>query len=712
VFSVAGVVAIFVMFIVVLVMAVVVVSVAVLVVTGVVAGFVAVVVAVVVAGFVAFVVAFVVAGIMAGVAVLPPAPFLLACWLVGASLSAWQWRWTGIVIAGAMVALGVQHLGWALLAVPATLAGYYRLLPTYPVWAVLSFIAQRTEFLGKNRVSLLRRLPPHTDELLWLPPPGHDRLLAEAFRAKPAVALDTLQQMQVSPRPGFRRTARLALPQIVADQVAAVKTIPELIATASSAHPFLPFLAPDLYVSSEALPLGSLPSGGGRRVEILALLPRFQAIARDVERALQAGHPGLCERGLERVLLDKLLRLPRELPGLGVDARAIERWRPVWERWQAVVQAEIERLRTKMGGDLIRINPFVFGDPLPLKAHQFKGRTGFADQILRLSLDRNRLMLVLHGPRRCGKSSFLRNLPRLLPGRILPVYIDLQQQATTESEAYFWYNLVRTMRQDCCAQGVELPEARRSDFEAKPYAALQDWLDQALPPLGERRILLNMDEFEEVGNALATGQLSERLPKQLRHMIQHCDPLCFLFSGVQTLEELGPNWSSYFISAVPIEMLYLEPREAEAVLTDPYPGFELRYAEGLVAEIIALTRGQPYLLQLIGSELVKHANLNRTQVADAALLEAAIQSGFTSGQIYFTNLWTESTGVSPAQVAAGQRLLLAVAQGQPVSAGDDPAAPAALKRLLRLHVLEHAGEGYRFEVPLVGRWVRERAMGI
>jgi hypothetical protein len=186
--------------------------------------------------------------------------------------------------------------------------------------------------------------------------------------------------------------------------------------------------------------------------------------------------------------------------------------------------------------------------------------------------------------------------------------------------------------------------------------------------------------------------------------------LGFLFSGVQTLEELGPRWSNYFISVVPMEMHYLESHEAEDLLLDPDPEFTLRYDDGIVAEILCLTRCQPYLLQLIGSAIVNQANLQHTQLATTALLQAAIQDAFTNGEPYFTNIWTEFTGTIPAEVTNGQQILIALAQGNPhVETIDE--STAARRRLLRYHVIERDGDIDKIEIPLFEQWVRERAIG-
>ena len=407
-----------------------------------------------------------------------------------------------------------------------------------------------------------------------------------------------------------------------------------------------------------------------------------------------------------RALLERCVTnlgtLQGQLLGLGLKGEQITRWQPVFAAWKNVLQRTLSQDEV--------LNSFQTGNPLrPERKALFKGRTQFVSDVLRYVYDASHPALVLHGPRRCGKSSFLLNLPRLLPSEVLPVYYSLQGPAATANDGDFCYGLVRALGRDLRGQGVQTPAAERDRFHASPYAALEDWLDATLPRLGRRSVLLCFDEFEKLGEAIAQGRISMAVFDQLRELIQH-SKLSFLFCGVQTLAELGPNWSRYFISVQPMEMTYLEPDEARDLLINPDPAFDLRYAEGVVAQVVAVTRCQPYLLQLIGEQMVRQANRNQTRLLTAPLLAAALEAALTAGEAYFTNLWTEYTGTTPAEVRAGQALLHAVAHGQPLPPVETAAARAALRRLERYHVVAAVDGGYGCEVPFVARWVRERAV--
>jgi len=727
----------------------------------------------IVGGVVGGVVGGLVGGVVGSIAILPLPLFLLMCWLIAASLSPIMQNWLAIITAVTLTALGFEHQGWAsFLAVPVTLMSYYR-LPDYLILTLIDFVLAILlvqPFEARHPVRLLYLLPPYTTELLWMPLVNHDRILAAAFRTDASATLATFQKMQASPLPGLKVTIKVALPQIITDQLTAIENISELIAIATPEHPFLPLLAPTFYQSRNLVGnteflqklssnnnsifrglfiftsvLGSIITGvvfilSTRLIETIIgsivgsvmagiltsyfannwpfdiedgtdinkLLPRLQTVAKDVDAALKAGNIGIRKRALAPILT-YLLRLQLQLPELGLTTGAIKRWKPVLVRWQRVIELELQEQQKQSPDELL--NPFQYGNPLRSeRANLFRGRKTFADQIVRLILDRNRPTLVLHGPRRCGKTSFLYNLHDLLSSNLLPVYVDLQSPAITTDEAAFCQGLIRAIHRESRCQGIELPIIpTRKEFLETPYIALEDWLEQAIPRLGERRLLLNLDEFEKIGTAINEKRLSINLFDELRHLIQHYDSLAFLFSGVQTLDELGPNWSSYFISVVPLEMTYLEPDEAESLLINPDPEFALDYDRGIVEDIIQLTRCQPYLLQLLGSALVTQANLNHTQLVTPDLLQAAIPEAFTNGEPYFTNVWTEFTGNNPAEIIAGQEFLLELANGLAPGYVQD-LTDAAIRRLRRYHVIEQTDNGYVFEVPLLERWVRERAV--
>ena len=89
-------------------------------------------------------------------------------------------------------------------------------------------------------------------------------------------------------------------------------------------------------------------------------------------------------------------------------------------------------------------------------------------------------------------------------------------------------------------------------------------------------LLLTFDEFEKAGEALEFGQLSRNVLNQLRTLIEHQQKMALLFAGVQTLDELGPDYSSYFINARSLSMGYLQRCRSRGADPQPRPAGAFR----------------------------------------------------------------------------------------------------------------------------------------
>lgn len=255
------------------------------------------------------------AGVVAGVAQLPLALFLLTCGVLAFGTSPLRRPLWGLWIALVLIALGLDKLGWQVVwGISVVLAVYYRILPDYAI-QLLEQLPSTLPWVNRvfpsRPLSQSHHLPPHSSEILWFPLPGHAQLLTQAFRQNPQAALPTFQQMQAASLPGCERTLRQALPQIVADQLAAVHTIADLKRTASPEHPILPLLVPAFYQSEPKIEPSAtvLP-------EIATVLPKLQDVAEDVGKALEASNAPLRARALESIHT-QLTTLQTQLPGCG-----------------------------------------------------------------------------------------------------------------------------------------------------------------------------------------------------------------------------------------------------------------------------------------------------------------------------------------------------------------------------------------------------------
>ena len=190
----------------------------------------------------------------------------------------------------------------------------------------------------------------------------------------------------------------------------------------------------------------------------------------------------------------------------------------------------------------------------------------------------------------------------------------------------------------------------------------------------------------------------------LRHVIQNRPAWTLLFSGSHTLDEIEDYWSDYLINTRSVRVTYLEKPEAEELITHPVPNFPDIYLPETVARIIYWTRCQPFLVQLLCSELVDY--LNRKHPQNAPNIKATIQDidsiipkALITGSPYFDELWKNT--LNQQQRESIRNLI-------------KKATPTAedrkvWRKLIQKEILEHNGEDrVRFQVPLIERSIIQK----
>lgn len=369
----------------------------------------------------------------------------------------------------------------------------------------------------------------------------------------------------------------------------------------------------------------------------------------------------------------------------------------VANRWREILEAEQARLKQLADERRETLNPFIAGNPVGQhNTGVFVGRQDIARQIEESILGaRQSPTLLLHGPRRVGKTSISKQLPRLLGPDFAPAEVDCQSTAVTESRQTLFRFLSQALSEGLRQRRVTVEPLSAGELEREPFGVFDGWLDRierAMPP--GMRALLCLDEYERLQRILDAGWGADFLDT-LRTVIQHRPRLVLLFAGSHTFAELGPAWTDRLISARRVRVSFLKPDEVQELLTKPDPGFDLIYAPGALEKIIAQTRCQPLLTQAVAFDLVEYLNEGQRKVATPADVETAIAHALQHAGEYFANLWSEAG-------EQGQAILRALVKGQPT-----PGFPAAYRRLREHDVLDEAGS---IAVPMVERWVREYRM--
>ncbi len=395
------------------------------------------------------------------------------------------------------------------------------------------------------------------------------------------------------------------------------------------------------------------------------------------------------------------------------DAQA-ERFQPIAAQWQSLLDQRLSELAKLTEIQKEVQNPYIVGVPLTRRQAIFVGRADISIRIEELMRDQDYPPLLLYGQRRMGKTSLLYQLRWLLPNRILPLVVDLQGPvALAVDHAGFLYAIAKQMHKSAISQGLILPELHRTALTSDPFTAFDDWLDTVEDQMIQQSyttLLIALDEFEALNEALVTDKLDERaVLGTLRHIVQHRARFKLLLAGSHTLDEFQ-RWSSYLINAQTIHLSYLEESEALRLIERPIVDFALSYTPEASQRVLMLTRGHPYLIQLLCSEIVTFKNrqeLEFRRLATVSDVEAIVPETLTRGSQFFDDIERNQAG-DPAR-----QLLYLLARSPKGMAslpqlerqfGPEMDVASTLQILVQRELLEQSDGEYRFQVELVRRW--------
>ncbi len=373
-------------------------------------------------------------------------------------------------------------------------------------------------------------------------------------------------------------------------------------------------------------------------------------------------------------------------------------------------------------------NPYAPGTPLRPGSPIFFGRDDLFQFITEnLGGLARQNILVLIGQRRMGKTSFLQQLPARLGQDYLPVYLDGQSLGIDPGMANFFYDLSLAIADALADQGFKVAEPEPEEFRERPSAAFErTFLPAVFAAIGQRRLLLLFDEFEELEMRVASGKLEPTIFPFFRHLMQHGDKLGFTFVGTHRLEELTADyWSILFNIALYKRVTFLSEAAAHALIVEPVAQHGLLYDDLALDKIVRVTAGHPYFLQLICHALVNRANREGRGYLTIRDVNDTLAELVELGEAHFAFLWEQSSPPEQLTLAALMRLL---AKTPTVTATqiaellaergitlEMPAVRESLRRLTERDIVrELAGQPSRYEykVDLVRLWVeRYKALG-
>ena len=398
-----------------------------------------------------------------------------------------------------------------------------------------------------------------------------------------------------------------------------------------------------------------------------------------------------------------------------------------------------------LSGDL-GSSPYIVGNPIDRKEMLF-GREEQLDRIVRQLTTSNKAnVILLEGNRRTGKTSILKRLadPSTLPGWVA-INISFQGGEGVQGSgglptAEVYRLMAKQIGWQAYDLGVEtwLPGIARPDSlrkfkpqfaaavraaftDSNPFETFELYLQEVFAVLGERRLLLMLDEFDKLQEGIEADVTSPQVPENIRYLIHTYPQMSAVLSGGRQLKGLrAAYWSALFGFGHRVDVSSLPLDAARRLVTEPVRD-RLVYVDEARDHLIALCARHPFLLQSLCNYVFEAAAREHVRTITVPFLEAAAIALIRDNE-HFHTLWNYAG-------SERRRFILGLIERHPLDAepisfdriaasleeagiqlprnervGDDVDWLCDLELVCR-----EAGESfsyYQLAVPLFGKWIR------
>lgn len=594
---------------------------------------------------------------------------------------------------------------------------YYR-LPLYLVSALSMISANLFSWKNPSNVfTHLHRSSLYWDENVFLPLPYLSSLLLKAVKQNVEQTLEEIAFIK-SERPQQIRAVQAASLEIAIRSLEMPNSLQE-IATAYER------LEETLLQESRAMnPLWDAP------FTFLAYASRYAV------RYCNS----LARRTRRKALKDMIMNLqrvegtyPKSTSSSGnirsLNEAINKRLNAVVSKWLSLAQQALQDLE-QGPSEIDQIdNPYKPGQVLELDDESlFVGREDLVQQ-LELALGRGSRCptFFLNGERRMGKTSTLRQLPKLLGDRYLPIFFDLQMRGISSSTPTFLRVIAGEVYKTMDSKGMQIEKLEYKDLqeasqrnEATAYFLFDEWLRsvERILEQQDKTLLLTFDEFEKLEEVGKAQYLDLTLLLDwFRSVIQNRSRIALLFSGIHTIGEMdtvtGINWAGYFVNVQTLKVGFLQPKEAYQLITRPIPDYPSKeiFGEGVVDEIIQVTGCHPFMVQAVCSALIDNLNAENRYQAEIQDVSIAVDQVLKSWwDTHFRDLWNRTSKEQQVCLSTIKNLGEGDLQKIARQSGlDEKTVRRTLQTLIKRDLVLQEDGIYRIAAPIFTEWVERNS---
>lgn len=394
-------------------------------------------------------------------------------------------------------------------------------------------------------------------------------------------------------------------------------------------------------------------------------------------------------------------------------------------------------------------NPYVCGPPID-STEMFYGRTDIIRKLQRsLRKTGPSTVIILEGNRRVGKTSLCKQLlppnPELLPGWITaywslqaaPGHASLSGLHTSE----IYYNISRALilalyeakipveivgldqQLDPAASGIyvrqQLEQLHPFFTDENAFRLIDSQIDAVCVAVGEKRVVLILDEFEKLQEGIDNGITSPQLPENIRDLFQRYNKLSGVLTGSKRIKRLREEyWSILFGIGIRINVGALDEAATRDLIQKPSEGV-LIFSPSSVEKVMELCACMPFLIQSLCYFIFEECANKGVQGVTNGIVESAAaelvdeNEHFKALWLYISNDRRRYIAYLVVSLSGGQDVITSSFLAQRLEAdGINPSSLdddiAELRELDVLAMREfNQGNSYYIGIPLFALWMRK-----
>lgn len=364
--------------------------------------------------------------------------------------------------------------------------------------------------------------------------------------------------------------------------------------------------------------------------------------------------------------------------------------------------------------ELITPNPYIVGNPVSSKEMFFGREEDF--QFIRTKLEGQRqgCVVLICGERRAGKSSILY---QILNGRLgaefVPVFLDMQELVVRDEHGFMEGLCLRISRSMTTRLGTVAPSLPRD------YPEMTAFFDRLMQDLGAPRLVLLFDEYELIAERVREGRLRPELCDYLNSLLERHPRLSMVFAGSRPLAA-EPIFGRLLGKSFYRKISFLALPDAVDLICKPLQG-RVRFEGEAISDLIVLTHGHPFFVQLLCQALVERLNDTQKTCVTSEMVSHVVARTLESPPPQLLYKWSGYSASEklvlaglatlvkkPASYVPAERLVRLILSLPSHHRADLDAVGIriVLEDLRRDETLDRDQDRYRFTMDLLGRYIK------